>query len=52
MAAIKSGLFMKLGTSLLSKESLGFLKKRKETKTVNAPARISDLASSQIKGLQ
>lgn len=39
-AAIRSGLFMKLGTSLLSKESLGSLKKRKETKTVNTPGRI------------
>lgn len=52
MAVIKSGLFMKLGTSLLSKESLGSLKKRKETKTVNTPGRILDLASSPIKGLQ
>lgn len=43
MAAIKSGLSVKLVTSLLSKEALGSLKKRQGTKTVfavNAPGRI------------
>ena len=42
MAAIKSGLFMKLGTSLLSKESLGSLKEGKETKSINTPVFFPD----------
>lgn len=43
MAAIKSGLSVKLVTSLLSKETLGSLKKRQGTKAVfavNAPGRM------------